>query len=274
TLLQVGPNGRQKLRKATLRHLEDGQGLNEELGSGLGDVLQLLGAPVGLEDVQQDGVVDAGKVEDAQLRSDRPAAELVGRPAAPFATVGEVLEKDGSVVPPDPLVGVAGHNAPGRSAAVIAGPAARGLPGAAAAGRPGPLRDRALKRRNVRHPRRIERPGGLRRYAIFYVFCRSRSAGPVLAATRSIRRRPHSRFLGRDPQFVEPHNSGYSVSPESEPKWAPSSGRSIVTPGTISAGRTVKRRDGNEPGPGRPGRRLARAPAPPGAGEACPADAG
>jgi hypothetical protein len=84
----------------------------------------------------------------------------------------------------------------------------------------------------------------------------------------------HSRFPGRDLQFAEPHNSGYSVSPKVNQKWAPSSGRSIVTPGTTSAGRTVKRRDGNKPGPGRPGRRLARAPAPPGAGEACPADAG
>lgn len=83
----------------------------------------------------------------------------------------------------------------------------------------------------------------------------------------------HSQFPGPDPQF--PSLTTQAIrSAEGEPKWAPSSGRSIVKPGTTSAGRTVKRRDGNEPGPGRLGRRLAQVLAPPGAGEACPADAG
>jgi hypothetical protein len=43
------------------------------------------------------------------LLADRPPAELVGRPAAPFATLGKVLEKGRGVVTPEPLVGVAGH---------------------------------------------------------------------------------------------------------------------------------------------------------------------
>jgi hypothetical protein len=142
-MVLVGPKRRQQLGEPPLCHLEDGQGLNEEVGCGLGDVLQLLGALVGLEDIQEDAVMDAGEIEDAELLDNRPPAELVGRPAAPFAALGKVLEKDGSVVAPEPLVGVAGHKAPGRSAAVIAGPAARSLPGAAAAGTPGPLPDRA-----------------------------------------------------------------------------------------------------------------------------------
>src|SRR5215217_2045416 len=87
--------------------------------------------------------MDSGEVEDAQLLANRPPAKFVGRPTAPFATVGKVLEKDGSVVAPEPFVGVAGHRAPCWSAAVIARPGAPGLPGAAAAGTPGPLRDRA-----------------------------------------------------------------------------------------------------------------------------------
>ena len=56
--------------------------------------------------------MDAGKIEDAQLLGNGPPAELVGRPAASFATLGKVLEKDGSVVAPEPLVGVSGHGAP------------------------------------------------------------------------------------------------------------------------------------------------------------------
>jgi hypothetical protein len=110
-----------------------------------------------------------------------------------------------------------------------------------------------LKRRNVRHPRRVERPGGLRRYAIFYVFLpisqrRTRTGGdPVNSSTPGIH------------NFLDQIHSSSSLttqairSAEGEPKWAPSSGRSIVKPGTTSAGRTVKRRDGNEPGPGRLG---------------------
>jgi hypothetical protein len=62
----------------------------------------------------------------------------------------------------------------------------------------------------------------------------------------------HSQFPGPDPQFPSPTTQAIR-SAEGEPKWAPSSGRSIVKPGTTSAGRTVKRRDGNEPGPGRLG---------------------
>src|SRR5215218_3530651 len=87
--------------------------------------------------------MDSGEVEDAQLLADRPPAELVGRPTAPFATVGKVLEKDRSVVAPEPLVRVAGHRAPCWSAAVMAGSDAAAPAGAAAAGTPGPLRGRA-----------------------------------------------------------------------------------------------------------------------------------
>jgi hypothetical protein len=78
----------------------------------LGNLLQLLGAPVSHEDVQERAVMDAGQVEDAQLLADRPPAEFVGRPAAPFAALGEVLEKGGRVVAPEPLVGISGHGAP------------------------------------------------------------------------------------------------------------------------------------------------------------------
>jgi hypothetical protein len=59
--------------------------------------------------------MDAGQVEDAQLLADRPAAEFVGRPAAPFATLGKVLQKGGSVVAPEPLVGISAHGAPFQS---------------------------------------------------------------------------------------------------------------------------------------------------------------
>ena len=82
-MVLVGPKRRQQLGEPPLGHLEDGQGLNEEVGCGLGDVLQLLGALVGLEDIQEDAVMDAGEIEDAELLDNRPPAELVGRPAAP-----------------------------------------------------------------------------------------------------------------------------------------------------------------------------------------------
>ena len=75
----------------------------------LRDVLELVGGPVGLEDLQQHAVVDPGEVEDAQALADRPAAELVGCPASPFPAVGEVLQEGGFVVPPEPLLGVPGH---------------------------------------------------------------------------------------------------------------------------------------------------------------------
>ena len=54
------------------------------------------GGSVGPEDLQEDAVMDAGEIEDAQLLSDRPAAELVGRPAARLAALGEVLEEGGA----------------------------------------------------------------------------------------------------------------------------------------------------------------------------------
>ena len=66
-MVLVGPKRRQQLGEPPLGHLEDGQGLNEEVGCGLGDVLQLLGALVGLEDIQEDAVMDAGEIEDAEL---------------------------------------------------------------------------------------------------------------------------------------------------------------------------------------------------------------
>jgi hypothetical protein len=70
---------------------------------------------VGLEDVQERAVMDAGQVEDAQLLAERPAAEFVGRLAARFAALGKVLQKGGSVVTPKPLVGISAHRAPFRS---------------------------------------------------------------------------------------------------------------------------------------------------------------
>jgi hypothetical protein len=53
-------------------------------------------------------------------------------------------------------------------------------------------------------------------------------------------------------------------------------GRRPPVPGWIATWHAagVKRRRGSEPGPDRPGRRLARARVPPGVGEACLADAG
>src|SRR4029453_6525156 len=132
TALLLGPNGRQEIGKPPLRHLEDGQRLHQELRCRLGDLLELVGGSVGFEDLQEDAVMDAGEIQDAQLLSDRPAAELVGRPAAGFAAVGEVLEEGGSVVAPEPLMSVPGHVAPCRP--VIASLGAAVPPAVAAAG--------------------------------------------------------------------------------------------------------------------------------------------
>src|SRR4029450_9911091 len=113
-LLLVGPQCRQQLGEPPLGHLEDGQGLDEEFGCRLSDLLQLLGAPMGPEDVQEHAVMNAGQIEDAQLLADRPASKFVGRLAARFTTLGKVLQKGGSVVAPEPLVGISGHGAPFR----------------------------------------------------------------------------------------------------------------------------------------------------------------
>ena len=67
-----------------MRHLENGQRLDEELRCRLGNALQLLRAPVGLENIEQHGVMDSGQIKDAEVLADRPSAKLIGRPAAPF----------------------------------------------------------------------------------------------------------------------------------------------------------------------------------------------
>jgi hypothetical protein len=82
--------GCEQLGASSLDHLEDGQRLDEGLLCCLCDVLELVGVVWGLEHVQQHGVVDAGEVEDAQVLADRPAAELVGSPAARLTALGEV----------------------------------------------------------------------------------------------------------------------------------------------------------------------------------------
>ena len=53
--------------------------------------------------------MDPGQIKDAQALADRPAAELIGRPAAPLTALGEVLQEGGGVVPPEPLRRVLGH---------------------------------------------------------------------------------------------------------------------------------------------------------------------
>ena len=110
----IGSIGREQFRESPVRHLEDGQRFDEELRCRLCDVLELAGGPVGLEHVQQHGMVDPGQVEDAQPLSDRPAAELVGCPASRLAALGEVLQECGRVVTPEPLLCVPGQFAPCR----------------------------------------------------------------------------------------------------------------------------------------------------------------
>src|SRR5215216_5056362 len=92
-----------------MRHLEDGQRLDEELRCRSCDLLELMGGSVGLEDLQQDGVMDSGQIKDAQALTDRPAAKLIGCPASRLAAVGEVLKEGGGIVTPEPLLHVPGH---------------------------------------------------------------------------------------------------------------------------------------------------------------------
>src|SRR5215216_2147999 len=83
---------------------------------------------------------------------------------------------------------------PGDLPGVVAEDSGEPLNAAAAPGRRRYKPPARLKRRNVRHPRsrRVERPGGLRRYAIFYVFLpisqrRTRTGGdPVNSSTPGI----------------------------------------------------------------------------------------
>jgi hypothetical protein len=104
--LRIGLRGRLQLGESPLCHLEDGQRLHEEFRCRLGDVLELVGGPVGLENIQEHGVVDSGEVQYAQVLPYGPPAKLVGGLEPRLTAVGQVLEEGGSVVAPEPLVGV------------------------------------------------------------------------------------------------------------------------------------------------------------------------
>jgi hypothetical protein len=109
SLLRMGPSRRLQLDESSLRHLEDGQRLYEEFGCRFGDVLKLVGGPVGPENIKEHAVMDSGEIQHAQVLPYGSAAEFIGGLEPRLTPVGQILEEGGSVVAPEPLVGVSHH---------------------------------------------------------------------------------------------------------------------------------------------------------------------